>query len=409
MKKFDAVIIGAGLNGLAAALALAGNKTAQPLNVAVVDRYDPARFASSSFDSRASALTLATQTMFKTLGVWNAIEPFSQNMETIRVSDGLAGESRPSLLNFDQIPGQKSAAAMVENHYIYAGLLAELAKSKHIELLTGQNIRNIAFGPGLAQIQLGNDTTLKSSLIIGADGRNSLSRQKASLEMLGWDYAQSAITLTLEHESPHNGEAEEHFNPQGVFAILPLKGNRSSIVWTESHDDAARIYALDDTAFMEELAKRFGSHRGKLSLSGARHVHKLSLGLAKEFTAPRLALIGDAAHIVHPLAGLGLNLGFKDVACLADCILDSARLGQDVGSTQTLDHYSQGRRFDTVSTVYALDGLNRLFSNDISPLRIMRDLGLRVVDKAPNLKALFMKEAAGQTGSLPRLMRGLAA
>jgi 2-octaprenyl-6-methoxyphenol hydroxylase len=409
MMKVDVAVIGAGLNGIVAALALAGKSAKQPLSVVVIDRFDPYKFAQSSHDSRASALTSATQNMFQALGIWSAVAPHAQSMEKILVTDSKLGEARPSLLSFAEVPGRRPAAAMVENQFIYASLLSEIEKSKNIQLLTGQNIQDITYGSGLAQVKFDNETSLKASLIIGADGRNSLSRQKAGLEMSGWEYAQSAITLTVKHELPHGGEAEEHFHPNGVFAILPLSGNRSSIVWTENHGEAIRLRALEDAAFLSEITLRFGSHRGKLDLAGSRHLHPLSLGLASEFTAPRLALIGDAAHVVHPLAGLGLNLGFKDVACLADCVMDALRLGQDIGSAQMLDQYALGRRFDTVSTIYALDGLNRLFSNDIASLKLLRDAGLRLVDKVPNLKALFMKEAAGQTGNLPRLMRGLAA
>jgi 2-octaprenyl-6-methoxyphenol hydroxylase len=409
MDKYDIAIIGAGMNGLVAALALAGKSTKQPLTVAVIDRIDPHKFAQSLYDSRASALTAATQTMFQTLDIWNAVAPHAQNMEKIIVTDSKLGEARPSLLSFTEVSGLKPAAAMVENRFIFSSLLSEIEKSGKIQLITDQNIGNIEYGPGLAKIQFENRKSVKASLVIGADGRNSLSRNKAGLEMSGWDYAQSAITLTVEHDHPHGGEAEEHFTPTGVFAILPLTGNRSSLVWTENHVEATRLHGLDDAEFLHELSLRFGDQRGKISLGSARHVHPLSLGLASAFTAPRLALIGDAAHVVHPLAGLGLNLGFKDVAYLADCVMDAVRLGQDIGSAQMLDQYSVGRRFDTVSTIYALDGLNRLFSNEVTGLKLLRDAGLRLVDKAPGLKAMFMKEAAGKTGALPRLMRGLAA
>jgi 2-octaprenyl-6-methoxyphenol hydroxylase len=409
MSKLDVAIIGAGLNGLVAALALGGCNAKQPLSVAIIDRADPARLASPSHDSRASALTSATQTMFAALGVWQSLEPHAQDMQKIIVTDSRLGQARPALLSFVQEGSSKPAAAMVENHFIYKSLLEEVAKSPHIRLHVAEAINNITFGPGLAHVHFAQGESIKASLIVGADGRNSMARQASGLTMSGWDYAQSAITLTVEHEKPHCGEAEEHFTPTGVFAILPLTGNRSSIVWTHAHDEAKRIHALEDTVFLNEFTQHFGTHRGQLKLASARHVHPLSLGLANEFVANRLALIGDAAHVVHPLAGLGLNLGFKDVASLADSVMDAARLGQDIGSTFTLQHYAQARRFDTVATVYALDGLNRLFSNDNSGLRLLRDAGLRLVDKTNSLKTLFMKEAAGQFGTLPRLMRGLAA
>jgi 2-octaprenyl-6-methoxyphenol hydroxylase len=409
MKKFDVVVVGAGLNGLVAALALGGRQARRALSVAVIDRADPQRFVTASHDSRASALTAATQTMFAALGLWESVNTHAQDMTHIVVTDGADVADRPSLLSFATEDGKKSAAAMVENHHLFASALAEIAQSKNIELFTGQGLKEISFGPGLAQIDLEDGQQLKAALVIGADGRNSLTRKKAGLKLQGWDYKQSAITLTVAHELPHQGTAEEHFTPTGVFAILPLEGNRSSLVWTEPHDEAKRLHALDDENFLGELTRKFGSRRGALSLASPRHVYPLSLMIADELVAPRLALIGDAAHVIHPLAGLGLNLGFKDVASLADCVMDAVSLGEDIGGDAALARYASWRRFDTVSTAYLLDGLNRLFANDITALKFIRDAGLKLVDRTQVAKDFFMKEAAGKTGDLPRLMRGLAA
>jgi 2-octaprenyl-6-methoxyphenol hydroxylase len=410
MLKVDVAIVGAGLNGLVAALALGGRAARRPLSVVVIDKFDPTRFATASHDSRASALTQATQTMFGTLGLWEAVKPHAQDMTRIIVTDGKqAASKRPSLLSFALDDGQKPAAAMVENHHLFSAALAEIAQSPHIQLVTGQALQAITYGPGLAQITLGDGQQIKASLVIGADGRISATRESAGLKLQGWSYAQSALTLTVAHELPHAGTAEEHFTPSGVFAVLPLEGRRSSLVWTEQHDEAKRLHALDDAEFLIELSKRFGTHRGALTLASPRHVYPLSLMIADELVAARLALIGDAAHVVHPLAGLGLNLGFKDVAALADCVMEAVALGEDIGGAAMLERYARWRRFDTVSTAYLLDGLNRLFANDIAGLKFIRDVGLKLVDRSATAKAFFMKEAAGQTGSLPRLMRGLAA
>jgi 2-octaprenyl-6-methoxyphenol hydroxylase len=409
MKKFDVLVVGAGLNGLVAALALGGKQARRSLSVAVVDRADPQRFVTMLHDSRASALTAATQTMFAALGLWERVSAHAQDMTQIVVTDGKDASDRPSLLSFATDGGKKSAAAMVENHHLFASALTEIAQSENIHLFTGQGLSEMAFGPGLAHVKLLDGQVLKAALVIGADGRNSVTRSEAGLKLQGWDYKQSAITLTVAHELPHNGTAEEHFTTTGVFAILPLEGNRSSLVWTEPHDEAKRLHGLDDAAFLSELTMKFGLHRGALSLASPRHVHPLSMMIADEMVAPRLALIGDAAHVIHPLAGLGLNLGFKDVAALADCVMDAVSLGEDIGGAAVLARYVSWRRFDTVSTAFLLDGLNRLFANDIAGLRFVRDAGLKLVDRTKFAKDFFMKEAAGKTGDLPRLMRGLAA
>lgn len=410
MLKYDVAIIGAGLNGLVAALALGGRNASRPLTVVVIDRADPQRFTSSSYDSRASALTLATQTMFSTLGIWKDVQAQVQDMSKIIVTDAsTTANERPALLSFATREGAKPAAAMVENHLLFASVLAELKNSPHISFITGHNLQALKFGPGLAHITLGDGTEIKCSLVVGADGRASATREAAGLKLQGWAYNQSAITLTVAHEMPHDGVAEEHFTPTGVFAILPLHGNRSSLVWTEYHAEAQKISKLDDADFLKVLSERFGSHRGALSIASPRHVYPLSLMIAEEMVSRRLALIGDAAHVIHPLAGLGLNLGFKDVAALAECVMDAVALGQDIGGDAVLEHYARWRRFDTVFTAYMLDALNHLFANDVSGLKFVRDLGLKMVSTSAPMKNLFMKEAAGKTGDLPRLMRGLAA
>lgn len=409
MKKTDVVIIGAGLNGLIAALALGGRQALRPLKITIIDKFDPQRFATPQHDSRASALTLATQTMFDVLGLWDSIKPHRQVMAQIIVTDGGSPTDRPSLLTFAIDSQQNAPAAMVENHHLFTAALVEIATCANIEMLTGQGFDQITYGPGLALVTLLDGTQVKANLVIGADGRNSSTREKAGLKMQGWDYPQSAITLTVGHDISHGGTAEEHFTSGGVFAILPLVGNRSSIVWSASHAEAQRLHLLSDAEFLGELSLCFGNHLGQLTLSGARHVYPLSMKLSEKMTAPRLALLGDAAHVIHPLAGLGLNLGFKDAAALADCVSDALAQGADIGGASVLDHYEKWRRFDTVSTAFLLDGLNRLFANDVAALKFLRSSGLKLIDQSAPFKSYFMKEAAGQTGPLPRLMRGLVA
>lgn len=406
MQKVDIAIVGAGLNGLVAGVALANTKG---LTVAIIDQSDPALFATPTHDSRTSALTLATQTMLSTLGLWQAIESYAQTVKDIIVTDSDDAAARPSLLSFALDEGGKPAVCMVENFRLFASVLEKIKTTESLSFHLGQKLSDIKFGPGLATLALANGTTLKAALVIGADGRNSPTREAAGLKFEGWAYKQSAITLTVAHELPHNGRAEEHFTSSGVFAILPLPGNRSSIVWTESHERALNINTLPDMEFLLELGKKFGSHLGALHVEGPKHLYPLSTKLANHMTATRLALVGDAAHVVHPLAGLGLNLGFKDAAALVDCVSDALNLGQDIGGAAVLERYATWRRFDTVSNAYMLDGLNRLFSNDYAGLKLIRDAGLKIVDRSVNLKSFFIKEAAGTSGQVPRLMRGLVA
>jgi 2-octaprenyl-6-methoxyphenol hydroxylase len=243
-------------------------------------------------------------------------------------------------------------------------------------------------------------------LLVAADGARSQIRQGAGIATHGWTYDQSAIVTTVGHERDHGGRAEEHFLPAGPFAILPLKGNRSSIVWTEAKGEAERIVALPDDAFHAALEQRFKLHLGEINAVGARRVHPLGFFVARSFIAERIALVGDAAHVIHPIAGQGLNMGLKDVAALAEVIVDAARLGLDPGSATVLERYQRWRRFDTVTMGIATDGLNRLFSNRSDILRLVRDVGLGLVDRVPNLKRLFIREAAGLVGEVPKLLRG---
>lgn len=405
-ERADIIVIGAALNGLAAALALGGRAMRRPLRVTVVDARDPR--ASLTLDGRASAITASARRLFEALGVWRAMSPHAQAMREIIVTDAPAGAAaRPALLHFGdkEMPGEPSAH-MVENRHLNRALLDEVLASPAIRLALGQPVTAFKFAAGLAEITLADGTAHKASLIAAADGRNSPARHAAGIAMTGWDYGQSAIVATVTHDLPHNGCAEEHFTPSGPFAILPLPGNRSSLVWTEPTAEAARIMALPEAEFLGELRRRFGPHRGEVNIEGDRHSYPLGLWIAKEMTASRLALLGDAAHVVHPIAGLGFNLGLRDIAALAESVHDAAGLGLDPGGEPVLDRYSKWRRFDTISTAATMDALNRLFANDNETLRTLRGAGLMAVDRLAALKSIFMTEAAGQTGTLPKLMRG---
>jgi 2-octaprenyl-6-methoxyphenol hydroxylase len=407
-KDQDIIVIGAALNGLAAALALGGRHVKRPLEVVVVDLKDPRGFATRSFDGRASAITAAARRMFEALGVWQQVSQEAQPMRDIIVTDSATpGAARPVLLQFGpEDMGGGPSSHMIENRHLYAAMLQEAQNSPHIRFCVGQPVERFHFGSGLAAVTLADGTILRAPLIVAADGRNSPAREAAGIRLVGWPYDQMGLVATVEHELPHGGRAEEHFTPSGPFAILPLPGNRSSLVWSERREAAERLLALPLDTFEEELKLRFGTHLGAVKLISGRHGYPLSLYVAETFSGPRLALVGDAAHVLHPLAGLGFNLGLRDVAALADCIHDAAAIGLDIGSESALDRYTQWRRFDTVATAAAMDGMNRLFANTNPALTLLRRAGLLAVNRLRGLKSTFVTEAAGISGDLPRLLRG---
>jgi 2-octaprenyl-6-methoxyphenol hydroxylase len=407
-RPYDVIVIGAALNGLAAAVALAGTSVRRPLEVLVVDARNPADFATSAFDGRASAIAASARRIFEALGVWDDLDAVAQPMTEIIVTDARPGmTARPVLLHFgEEEAGPRPTAYMVENRHLYGAMLKAAQASPHITIAAGQPVTSYRFGPGLADVGLAGGTSYRASLIAAADGRNSPAREAAGIAMQGWTYDQMGLVATVAHTLPHGGRAEEHFTPQGPFAILPLPGNRSSLVWTVRKAEAERLMALPEEQFVAELRHQFGDHLGEVTLVSGRLAYPLALYVAPTFAAERLALVGDAAHVLHPLAGLGFNLGLRDVAALAECVHDAVGLGLDPGSAAVLERYTVWRRFDTVITAAMMDGLNRLFSNDNEALRRLRDLGLAMVDRLPRLKSMFAGEAAGQAGDLPRLLRG---
>jgi 2-octaprenyl-6-methoxyphenol hydroxylase len=404
---FDVAIVGGGLSGLAAAVALGGEAVRTPLSVVLIDAGEPAA-GGAGFDGRASAVTLASRRMFEALKLWPQLEIYAQPMREIIVTDApLGAQSRPALLHFGEATaGNEPAAWMIENHHLLAALHDAVTAAASITVRPRTRVEDFAFGGAAAELRLDGGDSLRARLVVAADGRDSPARKAAGIETVGWSYGQSGIVTTVEHELDHGGRAEEHFLPAGPFAILPLTGRRASLVWTEETAEAARIVALDEPAFAAEIERRFGSHLGAVRPISPRHAYPLSLHIARAFVAPRLALIGDAAHVVHPIAGLGLNLGFRDIAALAETTADAVRLGLDHGGLAALERYQAWRRLDTVLVAAMTDGLNRLFSTDNYGLRLVRDLGLGLVDRVEPLKGFFMHEAAGLHRQLPKLLTG---
>jgi 2-octaprenyl-6-methoxyphenol hydroxylase len=403
--KHDVIILGSGPNGLATALALGGSTLLRPLRVLVLDARNP---GNAPVDTRGTALTQATLAMFKALGVAQKLTGHLAEMRDVIVTDG-AGvqQDRPRLLNFFTGDGAKAAASLVENSILNNALLAAVENSPSIELKGGFSFSKLDTSPARVVVSAVSGEDHAASLLIAADGRNSPVRQALGLTVTKHDYGQTALGFSIVHTLPHDFIAEEHFSADGVFAVLPLAGQSCSIVWGTSPAEADRLMALDEAAFNEVLQGRMGLRLGEVKVSGRRLAYPLVMQIAHQFVAPRVALLGDAAHAIHPLAGLGLNLGFKDAAYLADCVAEEFARGGDIGSLAVLDRYQTSRRFETVATSLAMDAMNGLFANNNPVLKMVRRVGLQVVDKLPFAKATIMASAAGQSQDNPRLMQGL--
>jgi len=409
----DVIIAGAGLTGATLGLALA-SAGLKPILV------DPLPFdaqVAPTFDGRASAIAFSSFRQWRALGLGSSIEPHAQRIEQILVTDGrgagaAAPGAGPAYLRFDaaEIAGRSEGEPlgyMLENRRSRAALAGAVTRAG-LTVLAPAKVERVAFGPALAEVTLADGRALRAPLVVGAEGRGSVARAAAGIEVQGWSYGQSGVVATVRLERDHQGVAYEYFLSGGPFAILPLTEQRASLVWTEPTRRAEALRGASDEMFHAHLRRRFGDFLGDVEANGPRFVYPLSMQLAAQLTAPRLALLGDAAHAIHPLAGQGLNLGLKDAAALAEVLADALRLGEDIGSLQVLERYARWRRLDNLAVSLACDGFNRLFSNDNPILRAGRGAGMALVNRLGPARRFFMQEAGGALGDLPRLLRGEA-
>jgi 2-octaprenyl-6-methoxyphenol hydroxylase len=398
--EVELLVAGGGLVGLLLGIACAG----AGLEVAIVDPQDPEETRGDAYDARSSAIAYASRRALDGLGLWQQIAAEAEPILEIRVAD----DDSPLFLHYDHrdLGTGEPLGYIVENRVLRRALIERLRALPNLSFRPRCKVAAAETSPLAAVVVLSDGERVGARLVAAADGQGSPLRRAAGIAVVERRYPQTSITTTVRHERPHGGIAVEHFLPAGPFAILPMTGNRSSVVWTERAELAARLAALPDAAFAAELGARFGDFLGVVEPLGPRSTYPLGLMLAERYAARRLVLAGEAAHLIHPIAGQGLNLGIRDVAALAELVIDARRLGLDIGDDVLLGRYQRWRRSDALQLVTVTDGLNRLFSNAIAPVQLVRDLGLAVVDRLPPLKRLLMRDAMGLTGDLPRLFRG---
>ncbi|MFG1346086.1 ubiquinone biosynthesis hydroxylase [Xanthobacter autotrophicus DSM 431] len=403
-ERADVAIVGGGLAGLSLALALRQGLGPD----ADIVLYDPALAKDFIDDGRASAIAAGARRLLTTIGAWERISREAEPIRSMVITDSRTKDvARPTFLTFDgDVEPGEAFAHMVPNAALQQALI-DTAREAGIDLRAAA-VDSFEADRGGVTLASGTGRPLRTQLLVACDGARSRIRSMAGIGNVAWGYGQSGITFVAEHERPHEGRAEEHFLPAGPFATLPLPGNRCCVVWTERTADAERLLALPSVVFQEELEQRFGHRYGWVKVATQPKAYPLGFAMARSFIGDRLALVGDAAHLIHPIAGQGLNMGLRDVAALAECVTDAARVGLDFASPTVLERYQRWRRFDTLAMGVATDGLNRLFSNHSDALRAIRDVGLGLVDRLPRLKGLFIRDAAGLTGAVPKLMRGEA-
>jgi 2-octaprenyl-6-methoxyphenol hydroxylase len=398
----DIAIVGGGLNGpiLALALAQAGIKSV------VIDALTTKVRKNASFDGRSYAVALTSQRLLNNIGLWSNIKDNAQAMLEIKVSDGRAGEGpSPFFMHFDHAEIEDGPMGyMVQDRYLRRALLDAMAENPNVTHIQGETVVGQDVISGGVTVTLSSGKKISARALIGCDGRGSGTAERAGIKRIGWGYGQTALVCAIEHEKPHGGIAHQFFMPTGPLAILPLTGNRSSIVWSETEANATAFDALSDAEYLTMLRPRFGNFLGEISLAGARFSYPLALSITDRLVTDRTALVGDAAHGLHPIAGQGLNAGMRDIAALVQIITEAQKRGEDYGSLAVLKRYEEWRRFDNTALALATDTFNKLFSNDNPVLRLGRDLGMGLINNLPGLRRGFIREAAGLSGDLPDLM-----
>ncbi|HEU4970221.1 UbiH/UbiF/VisC/COQ6 family ubiquinone biosynthesis hydroxylase [Sphingomonas sp.] len=396
----DVIILGGGLVGLTLALAL----DAHGLSATVVDPADPDAVLAPGFDGRASAIASASWNMLQAIGLGERLEGKGCPIASIRVSDGL----KPGALDFEPGEGDDALGIMFENRLLRQTLHAAAAEAKHVTLLMPARPIGTERGDHGVMVRLADGRKLTAPLLIAAEGRNSPTRAAAGINVARWQYEHSAIIAAVEHEKPHGNIAYEIFYPTGPFAILPmLPGNRSALVWSVAKADAPGYLKLGPRGFTAELETKMGGLLGKLELLAPLATYPLGFHHAGRITDQRLALVGDAAHGIHPIAGQGLNLGLRDAAALTEVLVEGARLGLDLGDAQLLKRYERWRSLDTFLVAASTDGLARLFGIPGDAASAVRRFGLSAVQRIAPLKSFFMAEARGEYGDKPKLLSGL--
>lgn len=416
----EILIVGGGLVGMAMAAAVGG----AGIPVTLVESEKLPDITTETFDGRSSAIAYGSQQVLAGIGAWDYMAEAAEPIRDIRVSDGgwQYREASPFFvhyhfadLNPDAVPGAKGGQPpfgwIIENRAVRVGLLKRLAEIPQVTHIPGTRVREIAFEGSGNVVTLDDGAEIRARLVIGADGRTSAVRRMAGIATQELGYKHSAIVCTVTHELPHDGVAHEHFLPVGPFAMLPMTDDeagrhRSSIVWTEDPRIIPMLLGLSDAELGREIERRFGSTLGAILPVGPRFNYPLKMILAATYIKDGLALAGDAAHGMHPIAGQGFNMGVRDVAALSEVLVDAWRGGGDLGSLAVLEHYARWRRFDNLMMLVVTDGLTRLFSNDIGPIRLARDIGFFLFNKAKPLKRFAMRHAMGVVGTLPRLVRG---
>ncbi|NBO18154.1 MAG: 2-octaprenyl-6-methoxyphenyl hydroxylase [Proteobacteria bacterium] len=398
--RCDVAIAGGGMVGLALGIALAR----AGMQVAVIEKASMDTQLEPGFDGRVSAIAYGSQRILEELGVWRHMAQYAEPILDIRVSDG----TTPFFLHYDHREvGDLPFGYIAENRHTRYALWQEAAQLKNnLRILPRTEITAHERDEGSVRLSISDGSQLAASLVVAADGKRSALRSLLGIKALERDYGQTAIVCTIRHTQPHGGLAQERFLPAGPFAVLPMQHNRSSLVWVEPNDRVQLYLELPEDELVQEITERVGDYLGEISLEGPRFAYPLVLMHANTYVAPRAALIGDAAHGIHPIAGQGVNLGFRDVGVLAQLLQERFRLGLDLGAADVLAHYQRWRRFDNVTMLAVTDGLNQLFTTDLIPVKLARGLGMWGVSKLPPLKRLFMRHAMGLVGDLPEVLAG---